>query len=236
MFAPMLFVMCLGLALVAAGQTDPIALGEGLETLGPSGVMLFVPIYVASNLMVFPASACCILAGWLYGPMWGFLLVWPCAVFSAAACFLIGRTALRTSVSTFSESYPILKALDQALMEDGPRVLFLLRLSPIMPFAPLSYAMGGSPLRLRGFLIASALGGAPGMFFYVYLGATIEQMDELFNQTAGSHDLWATTPLSWIGLVATFGGVWLIGRRAKAILARHMDEEETFQTDTTSTP
>jgi len=236
MIAPLLFVACLILGLIAAGQTDPIALAERLETLGPSGPALFVPIYIISNLMLVPASMFCMLAGWLYGPMWGFLLVWPCAVFSAAICFGVGRTVLRSSVAKISDSYPVLNALDQALTEDGPRVLFLLRLSPIMPFAPLSYAMGGSALKLRGYLIATALGGAPGAFFYVYLGATMEQMDALYSQGAGAQDVWGANALSWVGLVATFAGVWLVGRRAKAILSRHMDEKEDLQGDTTSKP
>ena len=158
LLAPLLFVACLGLALIAFGQSDATALAHRLHSLGAWGPALFVPICILGNVMLVPTSIFCVLAGWLYGPMWGFLLVWPCAVISAAICFLIGRTTLRASVSTFSASYPVLQALDQALHEDGPRVLFLLRLSPVMPFPILSYAMGGSPLRLRGFITATALG------------------------------------------------------------------------------
>ena len=179
--------------------------------------------------MLVPTSAFCAVAGWLYGPMWGFLLVWPCAVLSAAGCFTIGRTLLRHSVSKLSASYPILHALDQALHEDGPRVLFLLRLSPIMPFAPLSYAMGGSPLRLRGYLIATALGCAPGAFLYVYLGATMEQLDGFLQGSASVQDSWGATTLSWVGLAATLAGVWLVGRRAQAILSRHVTSDQGLE-------
>ena len=115
-------------------------------------------------------------------------------------------------------------AEDKAIEEDGTRTLFLLRLSPLMPFAPLSYAMGATPLRLTGFLIATGLGSAAGIFLYVYLGCTFEQMGDLYTD-GSKEELWASTALSWIGVIATFVAVWIMGRRASAILQGQMDDD-----------
>ncbi len=39
--------------------------------------------------------------------------------------------------------YPRFKGIDEGVSRDGGRIVFLLRLSPLLPFSLLNYALGG---------------------------------------------------------------------------------------------
>lgn len=52
----------------------------------------------------------------------------------------------------------------------GAYVVFLLRLSPLVPFNLLNYACGLTPVGLAPYVAASWAGMLPGTFAYVYLG------------------------------------------------------------------
>ena len=62
-----------------------------------------------------------------------------------------------------------LRTIDRAVSAEGLRVVLLLRLSPIVPFNVLNYALGLTTIPLRDFLFASA-GMLPGALMYAYCG------------------------------------------------------------------
>src|SRR3712207_6243761 len=62
--------------------------------------------------------------------------------------------------------------LDRFVEEHGAVLVFVLRLIPLVSFDAISYAAGLSGIRFRGFLLATALGMAPGTFAFVYLGGS----------------------------------------------------------------
>src|SRR5690349_25093452 len=62
------------------------------------GVAAFAAAYVIAPLLLIPGSLLTLGAGFLYGRLWGTLLVSPASVLAAAIAFLLGRTALRKRV------------------------------------------------------------------------------------------------------------------------------------------
>lgn len=177
---------------------------------GAWGAATFTAAYVTAPLLLIPGSLLTLGAGFLYGRSFGTLLVSPASVLAAAIAFMLGRTALRRRVERRIASDPRLRAIDAAVAENGFRVVFLLRLSPVVPFSLLNYALGANRVGFWTYVAASFLGMLPGTFLYVSLGAAATSAAQLKRAHGGALPLAA-------GLVATIAAVvvlTLIGRRA----------------------
>ncbi|MBY0401286.1 VTT domain-containing protein, partial [Myxococcota bacterium] len=109
-------------------------------------------------------------------------------------------------------------AIDRAIGEEGRRIVFLLRLSPVFPFNLLNYALGLTRVRLADYLVAS-LGMLPGTALYVYagkLGGDVVAAAAGAGAERGLAD-WA---LLAIGLAATVAVTLQITRIARRALDR----------------
>src|SRR5207245_10520288 len=69
---------------------------------------------------------------------------------------------------------PRFRALDQAVAEQGFRIVLLMRLSPLFPFILLNYALSLTRVRFRTYVLASALGMLPNIALWSYIGASVE--------------------------------------------------------------
>ncbi|WP_283190911.1 TVP38/TMEM64 family protein [Pseudomonas sp. PMCC200344] len=184
-----------------------------LRAYGSYGAILFATLYLLATLAFMPASPLTAIAGFLYGPLWGTLLVLPVAVVSATLAFFITRYMAGPWARRYLDRKPRLAAVDQAVARDGFRIVLLLRLSSIVPFAPLSYTLGASSMRGHSFALASLLGLLPGTFLYAYLGSLVSDVAQLIRGEVpvSSYSHW----LSWGGLVAALLALWIIARFAR---------------------
>ena len=195
---------------------DWIAGFEGwIEGLGALGVVLFVGLYVVVTVVLGPAWALTLVAGLAYGA-WGFPLVVGSATLAACIAFLIGRNVARERVTRLVDDDNRLKALNQAVSEDGWKVVGLTRLSPVFPFGLQNYLFGVTDIGLAPYALATFFGIMPGTALYVYLGSLGNAAGE-----GGGALRWA---LLVAGLVATAVVVTLVTRRAQSALAA-MDVE-----------
>src|SRR5438105_741984 len=203
------------IALVIAARMLPIErwtewLVARAHGAGTWGVVAFAAAYVIAPLLLLPGSLLTLGAGFLYGRLWGTLLVSPASVLAATIAFLLGRTALRKRVDRRIASDQRLRSIDGAVARSGFRVVLLLRLSPVVPFSLLNYALGATRVGLWTYVTASFLGMLPGTFLYVSLGAAATSAAQLRGTRTGM------LPLI-VGLAATAALVvmlTLIARRA----------------------
>jgi uncharacterized membrane protein YdjX (TVP38/TMEM64 family) len=68
------------------------------------------------------------------------------------------------------DRYPKFKALDKAIGREGFKIILLLRLSPVFPFALSNYMYGLTAVRFWPYITATLIGFAPGTLAYVYSG------------------------------------------------------------------
>jgi uncharacterized membrane protein YdjX (TVP38/TMEM64 family) len=199
---------------------------ERVHNLGALGVALYVIVYILAAIFMFPGSLLTLGAGFLYGPLWGTLLVSPTSVAAATVAFLLGRTVARDWIKNRIAENPRFSAVDEAVGENGFKVVFLLRLSPIFPFTLLNYALGLTRVRLRDFVLASLVGMLPGTFLYVYLGSSVANLATLASGKAtGAGGLWQHV-LFWGGLAATVLVVILVTRTARQALNQSLNEHK----------
>lgn len=194
-----------------------LRLAEWSRGAGFGGVLLYGAGYVLSTVLLLPGSALTLGAGFAWGPVWGVAVVSPVSVVAATAAFVLGRTLLRTRVERRLGSDPRVLAIDRAIGENGLKLVVLLRLSPVLPFNLLNYALALTSVRLRDYLLGSAIGMFPATVLYVYLGSLLTSGTELLSgrRPAGGP---AGSALYWGGLAATLAVVILVTRASRAAL------------------
>lgn len=207
-----------------SAELEAVALGlvEWSRLAGPAGAALFSGAYVVSTVLLLPGSVLTLGAGYAWGPLWGVALVSPVSVAAATAAFLVGRTLGRSWAARRVGNDPRVAAIDRALEEHGFKVVLLLRLSPLFPFNLLNYALALTRVRLRDYVLASALGMFPATVLFVYLGSLASNAAQLLSgaPTAGA----AGSALYWGGLAATLLVVVVVTRSARRALAQVLAE------------
>lgn len=200
----------------ALGDEIP-ALVARVEALGPWAPAAFVVGYALAVVAFVPASLLTLAAGAVFGVARGTLLVAAGATLGACASFLLARHAARDAVSRRLSRTPRFAALDRAVGEDGRRLVFLLRLSPVFPFGLLNYALGLTRVRFVDYLVASA-GMLPGTLLYVYTGKVAGDVATLAAGAAPPRGgaYWAVLGL---GLAATALVTVRVTRLARRALA-----------------
>lgn len=192
------------------------ALLSWIQTLGPVAPVIFVVVYVLACVLLIPGSLITLGAGFLFGLTMGYVVVAIGSVAGATLAFLIGRTVARDWIGERVRENPKFRAVDEAVGQRGFYIVFLTRLSPLIPFTLLNYFYGITAVRTRDYVLASWIGMIPGTLMYVYFGSIVKNLTELVagRATEGS----GATILFWVGLVATVTVAVVVTRIAKRAL------------------
>jgi uncharacterized membrane protein YdjX (TVP38/TMEM64 family) len=182
----------------------------------PLGAAAFVPLYALWVTLLLPGVWASMLAGALYGTVWGSLLVFIGACLGAEATFLLGRGWLREWARGQLQRAPKLQAIEQAVSREGLKLVLLTRLSPAFPFSLLNLAYGLSDVSLRDYSLG-LIGILPGTILFCGLGALAGDVARFGTVLSGEASP-ATWALRIAGLLATLTSVWLVGRAAKRAL------------------
>lgn len=198
-----------------------ISLTEWFETLGPGAVVLYGALYFVLELLAVPALPLTLGAGYLFGVVKGTVSVSISSSLAAAAAFLIARYGLRDTVTNLARRYPKFRAIDRAIGREGFKFVFLLRLSPLLPFSISNYLYGLTSVNFTQFCFASWLGMLPGTIAYVSAGAAVSALADLESNRV-TH---VNPILVVLGLVGTVGALWFAGRLASRAIADIEDDE-----------
>ncbi len=158
--------------IIAAGRwaggylPDLVSWVEGQGALAP---LLFIAMYAAATVAFVPGSILTLAAGAVFGVPRGIAFVFIGAVIGSSLAFLVSRHLARPAVERRIAGDARFRRIDAAVEREGRRIVFLLRLSPVLPYNLLNYALGLTKVRYRDYLLAS-VGMLPGTALYVYSG------------------------------------------------------------------
>src|SRR5438105_286924 len=138
--------------------------------MGLAGIFIFIAVYALATVLLAPGSILTIGAGFAFGLWKGFLAVSAGATLGASLAFLIGRFIARDKVEAIARRNETFREIDNAIGEEGAKLIFLLRLSPVIPFNLSNYFYGLTAVRFWPYALASWIGMMPGAFLYVYIG------------------------------------------------------------------
>jgi len=197
---------------------------DQIERLGIWGPVVFILLYIAATVLFLPGSILTLGAGVVFGVVQGSIWVSIASTLGATAAFLVGRYGARRWVAQQIEGNLKFKAIDEAVAEEGWKIVGLLRLSPIFPFNLLNYGLGVTQVSLRDYFFASWIGMMPGTVMYVYLGSLAGSLAALGTESEqGSAVQWAI----WIlGLVATVAIALYTTKIARAALDAQLEKDQ----------
>ena len=182
--------------------------------LGPWGIVVFILAYIVASVTLAPAFLLTIAAGAIFGLLRGTILVYVGAVLGSSAVFAIASPLAHSRLLRRLDRDPRVAAVRSAVVGQGTWVMFLLRLSPVVPFVLLNYALALSGVRYRDFLAAS-VGMLPAIVMYVYYGKVAGDVAKLAAGVAPPRGP-AYYVLLVVGLIATIVATTAVTRAARA--------------------
>ena len=192
-------------------------LTAAVDGLGAWGPIVFILAYAIACIAFVPASLLTLGAGALFGVVKGTAFVLIGATLGATGAFLIARYVARDWITERVQRDARFAAIDAAIALEGRKVVFLLRLSPVIPFNVLNYALGLTQVRLIDFVVAS-IGMIPGTLLYVYTGKLASVVVGASNAASPPRGL-AFYVVLGLGLAATAAVTIIVTRLAKRALA-----------------
>jgi uncharacterized membrane protein YdjX (TVP38/TMEM64 family) len=215
-----LFVV-VGLILLgrAAGQ-HVVGFVEWVDGLGPLAPLLFILGYAVATVAFIPGSVLTLAAGAVFGIVQGVVYVFVGALLGSTAAFLVGRYLARDWVEGRIGGDARFEALDRSIGSQGLRLVTLLRLTPVMPYNLLNYALGLTRVSLSHYVLG-AFGMLPGTLLYVYSGRVAGDLAAAAGGAAVPRGAGYYAVLV-LGLLATLGVTIMVTRMARAALSQEV--------------
>lgn len=212
-------IVAIGLLLWWAGRSLAprlLSVLAHIQSVGPAAPVAFILIYALAVVALIPASLLTIAGGAVFGLLPGVAYALIGATLGSTAAFLLGRHVARRLVAKRLAAMPRFVAIERAVSARGRRIVLLLRLSPVVPFNFLNYALGLTTISVWDFVFAS-LGTVPGAFVYAYAGKVTGEALALAGKAEVPKDASYYAFLVG-GLVATVAATTVVTRTARRAL------------------
>jgi len=207
---------------------------EWVEENPALGAIAFAAVYVFTTVCFIPGLLLTLGSGLVFGRALGIglgVLVGTISVFIGATVgailsFLLGRFVFKDQAQKLFNKFKVLNAVDRAIEAQGFKLVFLLRLSPVVPFSVFNYVIGVTAVSLRDYVLA-CIGMIPGTAAYVFIGTTASSLLGDDSEEDSNEDMASMIQLIVIivGAIATLIAVVLVSVYAKKALNKVLEEE-----------
>jgi uncharacterized membrane protein YdjX (TVP38/TMEM64 family) len=203
-----------------SGALATVAIGPlvapWLREQGMAGVVLFTVVFaVLGALALATTYSTSIIAGWTFGFALGFAAVMIGTVVGATLCYLLALRLAGDRIRALFGEHPRWEIVRRALMTDRPLktvwIVFLMRLSPVLPFGTTNVLLATAGVPLGVYLLGTLLGLMPRLGLIALAAAGAEQLD------------FTTAESRWMlagGIVATAACITVLAVSGKRALDR----------------
>jgi uncharacterized membrane protein YdjX (TVP38/TMEM64 family) len=196
---------------------------QWVEELGAWGPIVFIAGFTLAAVAFVPGLVFTLTGGALFGVIRGSIYVFIGATAGATAAFLVSRYVARDALFRRFSHMRKFRAIQHATEHEGRKIVFLLRLSPAVPYNFLNYALGLTSVKFVDYMIA-CIGMLPVIIMWVYYGGVIGDVARVFSGDV-QHGVAYWTMLG-VGLIATIAVTVVITRAAKRALGASLEEIE----------
>jgi uncharacterized membrane protein YdjX (TVP38/TMEM64 family) len=146
-------------------------------------IAIFCATYIGMSVLCIPGTyILTILSGAIFGLTVGTLASSFSSSIGALIAFSASRWIFKDYVQTRFAKY--IKPFNKGIENDGPVYLFMLRLTPLVPFFAINFVMGILPISTRVFYIVTQLGMLVPTFLYVNAGTqlvSVQDIEDIFT-------------------------------------------------------
>jgi uncharacterized membrane protein YdjX (TVP38/TMEM64 family) len=193
-----------------------LAIVANIHSFGAAAAVAFIVVYAVSVVALIPATVLTIAGGAVFGLVEGALYSFIGGAIGSTCAFLLGRHGARRFVERRLAGMPRFTAIDRAVALQGWWIVFLLRLSPVVPFNILNYALGLTTISVWDFALAS-FGSIPSELLGAYTGKVGGEALALAEQAEAPKNASYYAVLIG-GLAATVAATFLVTRTARRAL------------------
>jgi uncharacterized membrane protein YdjX (TVP38/TMEM64 family) len=154
-----------------SGSLSADAVRDRVDSLGAAGPLLFIPISACLTVALFPGPLLAGASGLLFGTALGTPVSIVSATLGATLAFALARWWAHDAVQELAG--PRLSALRAWVGRRGFLNVLYARIAPGVPYSLVNYAAGLTPILLRSFVAATAIGVTPRAFAYTALGGSL---------------------------------------------------------------
>ena len=141
---------------------------------------ILIALKIISATLGIPGTPLTLLAGSLFGKLFGTIIALIGNTLGATTAFLLSRYVLRDYVAEhILTKYPKIKSYDEKIKNKGFATVVALRLIPLFPFNALNFLFGITSIPLKKYVVGSFLGMIPGTFVFVYFGESLRMLSPL---------------------------------------------------------
>jgi uncharacterized membrane protein YdjX (TVP38/TMEM64 family) len=189
-----------------------------LTEIGPWAPVLFTLIYIVAAVTLAPAFFLTVAAGAMFGVWRGSAIVFIAASLGASVVYALGSRLAKFAWIQRVTRDPRVAAVQAAIRSESVWIMFLLRLSPLVPYNILNYALALSGVRYVDFLIA-LIGMIPAIIMYTYYGKVVGDVAALAAGVSPPRgpEYYA---LLVVGLIAIIASTTMITRAARRAMDR----------------
>ncbi|MGB7448530.1 MAG: TVP38/TMEM64 family protein [Ornithinimicrobium sp.] len=153
-----------------AGWLEPEAVRRRVAQAGVWGPLVFVALYAVLSLLPVPLGLFTVLAGAVFGGLWGVVVVWVGAMLGSLAGFFLARSTIRPALQPVIEQHR--SSVWRYLQGTGFVPILTIRLMPVAPFMAVNYVAGATGVPLVPYVLGTAVGIVPAVVLYVQVGAS----------------------------------------------------------------
>ncbi|MDX6685863.1 MAG: hypothetical protein QOF86_1991 [Baekduia sp.] len=158
----------------SSGSLSARRVQHWVDGYGAAGPLVFIAVSATLTVCLFPGPLLAGASGLLFGTALGTPVSIAAATLGAVLAFLLARRIAHDAVVELQGRR--LAALRAWVGRRGFLSVLYARLAPGLPYNLVNYAAGLSPVTLRAFTAATALGCAPRAFAYTALGGSLNDL------------------------------------------------------------
>ena len=162
------------LVLALSGSISATRIRSWVDGYGAAGPLVFIAVSATLTVFLFPGPVLAAASGLLFGTALGTPVSICAATLGATLAFCLSRWWAHDAVVALAG--PRLEALRAWIGRRGFLTVLYARIAPGVPYTLVNYAAGLTPIALRSFVAATAIGVAPRAFAYTALGGSLDNL------------------------------------------------------------
>jgi len=160
--------------LALSGSLSPERVRDWVDGYGVAGPLVFIGVSALLTVALFPGPLLAGASGLLFGTALGTPVSIAAATLGAALAFSLSRWWAHDAVLSLAGRR--LVAIRDRIGRRGFLSVLYARIAPGVPYHLVNYAAGLTPVPLRTFAAATALGASPRAFAYTALGGSLDDL------------------------------------------------------------
>jgi len=192
----------------------------------PYATVTLTIVYAIAMIFCFPGTPFNLAAGLLFGVWLGAAVTVVGCDLGATFAFLIGRTLGRDWAQEQVSKHKKFSLVSLAVEKNAWLIIFLVRLSPILPFGLCNYLFGVTKVKFSTYWTATTTGLIPCTVAYTYLGSLIKDLADIYSEEDGDG---SSTTLIAVAIVVTILGITVITFVTKRTLDKTIKQQQELE-------